>query len=199
MPYGEAINRLTGQSAALDPESYRRPGRSGETALGAMLGMSGAMTERSGQLGQRMESYRREQAAKAEAARKEKDYQRVRNPAGGYTFYDPNGQQISPMAWMAATGAENLEDVLGGSLDPGDIRFINEWTNLKKTQATGKETVILDPNDPEDQKIITDAMIGKNIGAYESEGRYYMDRDVSPNYFEEEKKRLYQNYPHIFK
>ena len=71
--------------------------------------------------------------AKAQAAADLADpskYQRLPKEDGGYSFLDPAGKEISAYDYSRITG-NSLETVLAGSLNPVDVGFQQDFSNLQ--------------------------------------------------------------------
>jgi len=76
-------------------------------------------------------------AASAEAA---KNYSKVLNNAGGYTFLDPNGSPISAADYAAATGVP-VSQAISGSKDPNDLRYQIYANAMAQDVANGRYDV----------------------------------------------------------
>ena len=70
-----------------------------------------------------------------------KNYQRILNDAGGYTFVDGEGKPISVNDYARATNT-TIANALKGSADPSDIDFTNDYEDTMKLgsiMATGNK------------------------------------------------------------
>lgn len=58
-----------------------------------------------------------------------KNYQAVINDAGGYDFYNPDGQKISPVDYAKATN-QHITDLYKNSQDPNDKDFTEDYNKV---------------------------------------------------------------------
>lgn len=73
-----------------------------------------------------------------------KNYQRVLNSAGGYTYLDGSGNPITVNQYASATNT-TIADALKGSTDPADEDFVNDYNDtmqLGQIMATGDKTAL---------------------------------------------------------
>lgn len=56
-------------------------------------------------------------------------YQRVKKANGGFDFYDPSGNKITAADYAAAAGTE-VSDVLKGSENPNDLKYMQDAADL---------------------------------------------------------------------
>jgi len=76
-------------------------------------------------------------AAAAVKAKVEKGYTREYNKAGGYTFKNPDGAEVSPFQYAMSKGIP-LTDALEGSYDPGDRKFVEDYMAMSEDLAAGR-------------------------------------------------------------
>lgn len=58
-----------------------------------------------------------------------KNYQSIINDAGGYDFFNPNGEKISPVDYAKATN-KHITDVYKDSQDPNDKDFTDDYNRV---------------------------------------------------------------------
>lgn len=139
MAWQDILNNFKQQFQTMGPEKYSdiqnpdlRYELAGQRSAGLKAGFGTAAEAISKNV---QESQKAAESAAAE--KKAKGYYREYNKSGGYTFYDPDGNAVSPFTYALANGVP-LTKALEGSYDPGDRQFVEDYTAMSEDLASGR-------------------------------------------------------------
>jgi len=129
----EILDSFKSQFETVGPEKFVQSGGSLDTSFELADKMMSTLAHGANQATSIMATNKREEIAAAEAAKKQ-GYKRVYNKTGGYDFFDPNGNKISPLEWSMAKGV-SIADAFQGSYNKDDLEFLDEYNIMQEDLA----------------------------------------------------------------
>lgn len=136
MGWQDILNNFKEQFQAQGPEKYsniENPDLRYELASQRSSGLKQGVANAAGVISQNVQEDKKAAAAAA-AEKKAKGYTRKYNKSGGFDFFDPDGNKVSPFEFAMANQIP-LDQALQGSYDPGDQRFIEDYMAMSEDLA----------------------------------------------------------------
>ena len=146
MAYTDILRNIEARTKGTRPKQFTKQGLGGPAAVEAAANRAGSWGTLSSGLAAKQEQARRAAASGAQAGKrsqlaslKEKlssmDWTRKRAEDGGWNFFDPGGKPTSASEFASNKGL-NLSTVLGGSQNPDDQQFLEEFSAAKSVLGT---------------------------------------------------------------